>query len=295
MKIAITGAGGQLGKDLVRTLAPGHEIFAFTRAELNVANERAVSETFAKVKPDVIIHAAAYTQVDRAEREPEAVYTVNSFGSRNVALAAKHTGAKLVYISTDYVFDGKKEGAYKESDWTNPLSVYGSSKLHGEKFTELICDRYYIVRTSWLYGKYGDNFVTKVVSLAEKQQVLAMVCDQFGSPTYTLDLAEFISALIETDRYGVYHASNRGVCSRYEFAQHILKAAGLTNVVLKPVSSDSFPASAIRPVNSALDDEAIRVNNLPPLREWVPALYDFIRNDLNYAGVRKEKEGMNDD
>lgn len=280
MKIAITGAGGQLGRDLIRVLGPVHELLPYTRQQLDVRDEEAVVRLIGETQPDVVIHAAAYTQVDQAEGQPEDAYMINSYGTRNVALAAQKAGAKMVYISTDYVFDGTKEGLYSESDRTNPLSIYGKSKLHGEKFVEIACERFYIVRTSWLYGKQGHNFVKKVLELAGKQPSLTMVSDQYGSPTYTYDLALFVAELICTDQFGVYHASNRGSCSRYEFAQEILRAAEINGVTLKPVSSAAFSLPAARPDNSAFDDTAIRNSGLTRIRDWKSALHDFICNDL---------------
>ncbi|MCR8629700.1 dTDP-4-dehydrorhamnose reductase [Paenibacillus radicis (ex Xue et al. 2023)] len=286
MNILITGAGGQLGRDLIRVLSKKHKLIAKTRKELDITNEQSVREAVLKCRPDVIVHAAAYTQVDLAESRMEEAYMVNSFGSRNIALMANEMGAKLVYVSTDYVFDGTKGAAYNELDRTNPISVYGHSKLHGEKFVQLICDKYFIVRTSWLYGKYGSNFVTKVLANAQQHSELSMVADQFGSPTYTYDLARFIEQVIESERYGIYHASNRGMCSRYEFAEEILRIAGHSAVRLNPVTADSFPLPAARPVRSDFDDKAIRYNGFPRLRMWRDALQSFILEDLNIDSER---------
>ncbi|UQZ86632.1 dTDP-4-dehydrorhamnose reductase [Paenibacillus konkukensis] len=286
MKLLITGAGGQLGRDLIRVLSDRHEVVALTRKELDVADEAAVLAAACEIGPDAVIHAAAYTQVDLAESRTEEAYMVNSYGSRNVAMAARQTGAKMVYISTDYVFDGTKGSPYGEKDRTNPLSVYGHSKLHGEKFVQLICDSYFIVRTSWLYGVYGSNFVTKVMALAKERSELTMVSDQFGSPTYTRDLAAFIGQLIATEHYGVYHASNRGMCSRFEFAQEIIRILGHSDVRLKPVCADQFKLPAARPENSALDDISIRTKGFPRFRLWQDALQSFLLHDL----PDKEKE-----
>lgn len=286
MRILITGAGGQLGRDLMQVLRDDHELAAMTRRELDVTDEKAVLSAVADFRPDTIIHAAAYTQVDLAESQIDEAYRINSYGSRNVAIAARQAGAKLVYVSTDYVFDGKKGSPYNEKDRPNPLSVYGHSKLHGEKFVQLICDRYFIVRTSWLYGAYGSNFVTKVLALAEQKNELSMVSDQFGSPTYTHDLAVFVEQLIETDRYGLYHASNRGSCSRYEFAREILRIKGYNHIQLTPVSADQFTLPAVRPDDSAFDDSAIREQGFPRFRLWQEALQSFLLEDL----PAKEKE-----
>jgi dTDP-4-dehydrorhamnose reductase len=280
MKVFITGAGGQLGHDLIRVLAGKHAVTAKSRAGLDVTDTDAVRRELQAVRPDVIIHAAAYTQVDLAESRIEDAYAVNAFGSCNVAMAAKEIGAKLVYVSTDYVFDGKKGAPYDEQDQTNPISVYGNSKLQGEKFIQHIGEKYFIIRTSWLYGKHGSNFVTKVLALAERHSRPSMVNDQFGSPTYTYDLAQFIGRVMETEHYGVYHASNRGCCSRYEFAAEILRIAGLGSIQLLPVGADSFPLPAARPQRSDFGDEAIRKYGFPRLRTWQEALASFMLDDL---------------
>lgn len=280
MKVLITGAGGQLGCDLQRVLRPRHQVVAKTRGQLDVANADEVGVTLYREKPDAIIHAAAYTNVDRAETEIELAYEVNSAGTWNVAAAAQQIGAKLVYVSTDFVFDGTKKTPYNEDDAPNPLSVYGKSKLHGETFVSMLSDKYFIVRTSWLYGKGGTNFVTKVVSLARQHGKLSMVSDQIGTPTYCLDLAVFISQLIESEKYGLYHASNTGCCSRYEFAEEILKCMGMDQVAVTPVRAEQFPTPAARPCFSPLDNAAIRRNGFPGLRGWKAALHAFLRDDF---------------
>ncbi|GAA4841736.1 dTDP-4-dehydrorhamnose reductase [Paenibacillus vulneris] len=280
MKVFITGAGGQLGYDLIRVLSSKHQVVAMTRAELDVTNETAVFQAIRNIKPDAVIHAAAYTNVDKAEQESHEAYTINSIGTKNVALAAAEIGAKLVHISTDYVFDGSKRSPYIETDRPNPLGVYGNSKLHAEKFVELISGQYFILRTSWLYGKNGSNFVTKMISLGRQHGELKVVSDQFGSPTYTLDLARFIEYLIQTDCYGLYHVANRGQCSRYAFAQAIFQALNWHHVKLVPISSAGFLSAAQRPEYSVFDDSAIRLNHLPRLRDWKDALNDFLHNDF---------------
>ncbi|WP_282941185.1 dTDP-4-dehydrorhamnose reductase [Paenibacillus sp. RC67] len=280
MKILITGAGGQLGYDLIRVLSVNHEVIAKTRADLDVTNEAAVFNTMRHENPQIVIHAAAYTNVDKAEQESDHAYTINSIGTKNVALAAAELGAKLVHISTDYVFDGSKRTPYTETDRPNPLGVYGNSKLHAEKFVELISGRYFILRTSWLYGKNGSNFVTKMISQGQQKEELTIVSDQFGSPTYTLDLARFIEYLMQTEYYGLYHVSNRGYCSRYAFAQAIFQALNWSHIRLVPINSAGFAAAAQRPEYSVFDDSAIRLNHLPRLRNWKDALHDFLHNDF---------------
>lgn len=279
MRVLITGAGGQLGHDLIRVLSGSHQLAAYTRVNLDVTDETAVQAAILQAMPDVVIHAAAYTKVDQAELAADDAYSINSIGTKNVAKAAEEAGATLVHISTDYVFDGTKRTPYTETDRPNPINVYGNSKLHAEKFVELICGRYFILRTSWLYGRNGSNFVTKIASLAQTTEEISVVSDQYGSPTYTLDLARFIDQTIKTEHYGLYHVSNRGYCSRFAFAQAIVQALQLDHVRLVPVSSAGLKTPAERPGYSVFDDAAIRQNNLPRLRPWKEALTDFLLND----------------
>ncbi|MFC0212419.1 dTDP-4-dehydrorhamnose reductase [Paenibacillus chartarius] len=284
MKLLITGAGGQLGRDLTRVLSPEHELSAMDRKALDVTDEEAVREAVDRLRPDAIVHSAAYTNVDQAEGDAWSAYRVNAHSAWNLAVAAHKTGAKLVYVSTDYVFDGRKGSPYAETDKPNPLNVYGSSKLLGEQITKAICARHYIVRTSWLYGKHGNNFVTKVAAKALQERKLTLVNDQFGSPTYTFDLAEWIGRLLETEHYGIYHASNRGWCSRYEFGLEIVKALGLSGIEIKTVSVNDLKETASRPQHSAFADREAQLRGLPRLRDWRSALHDFIRNDYEAKG-----------
>lgn len=280
MKIVITGAGGQLGYDLKRVLNPMHEVVAWDKAQLDVSQEHEVREMLLYERPDVVVHAAAYTNVDKAEWEKESAYQVNAMGALHIAKACETFGAKLVYVSTDYVFDGTKDIPYDEKDAPNPLNVYGHSKHLGERFVAMTCAKHFIVRTSWLYGMKGTNFVTKVLEKARVNPTLSIVDDQFGSPTYCLDLAIFIRELIETDRYGLYHASNEGVCSRYEFARYILQAAGMAHVFVNSVPTDLFPpAPAARPMYTAFAHKAMRDNGFTPMRDWQSALDFFLQLD----------------
>ncbi|TXK84638.1 dTDP-4-dehydrorhamnose reductase [Paenibacillus sp. N3.4] len=278
MKILITGAGGQLGYDLARVFATtNYEVSTWTKEQMDVGNEQQVIDILLRERPDTVIHAAAYTNVDKAETETVLAYQVNAFGSLHIAKVCKKIGAKLVYVSTDYVFDGTKGSPYAEEDTTNPSNAYGRSKLLGEKFVQTTCSKHFIVRTSWLYGSKGNNFVTKILEKAQAGEPLTIVDDQFGSPTYTLDLAIFIRELIETDRYGIYHASNQGMCSRHAFACEILRIAQLAHIKLCPVHSDVFPLPAIRPMYSVLEHKAMVKNGFSPLRDWKSALHYFFQ------------------
>jgi dTDP-4-dehydrorhamnose reductase len=226
--------------------------------------------------PDAVVHCAAYTKVDQAESEPDEAYRVNAYGTRNAALAAEEVGAKFVYVSTDYVFDGRADKPYREYDRTDPQTVYGRSKLAGEQLVQSLSSRYFIVRTSWVYGKYGANFVKTMLKLAEDRDRLKVVHDQVGSPTYTLDLARFLLELVRTDYFGIYHASNSGICSWYEFAKAIFEERGL-NVQVEPCTTEEFPRPAPRPAWSVLDQGAIRAHGFKPIRPWREALRSFLQ------------------
>jgi dTDP-4-dehydrorhamnose reductase len=281
MKVLITGAGGQLGCDLVRTLHKKYELISVSKQHLDVSIQAAVNDIVNEERPHVIIHAGAYTNVDQAEQEANQAYAVNAQGTKYIAQAAKRVKAKLVYVSTDYVFDGRKNGPYIEQDETSPLNIYGKSKLLGEKYVRSLCKQYFIVRTAWVYGRSGHNFVTKMIDQINKQKEISLVHDQIGSPTYAIDLARMIEQLMATERYGVYHACNRGACSRYEFGQEILRLLRMSNVNVRSVPSTNFSLSAIRPAYSVLDDQAVRLGGFTRMRDWRSALKDFLHNDLD--------------
>jgi dTDP-4-dehydrorhamnose reductase len=288
MRIVITGANGQLGQDLVRKLSTDHEVYGFGRRELDVTNLQQAHQVLDQVRPDVVINAAAYTAVDRAETEIDEAYAVNAFGARNLAMASERLGAKYCYISTDYVFDGQGRTPYREYDSTNPQSIYGKSKRAGEELVTSFSTRHFIVRTSWLYGAYGQNFIKTMLKLGKQGKRLTVVNDQVGSPTYTVDLVGFIMELIQTEKYGIYHASNKGSCSWYEFAKAIFEEAGM-DVDLHPCTTEEFPRPAPRPAYSVMDHMSIRINGLTELRPWRNALKAFLL-EIGEAKVQ-EKEG----
>lgn len=253
MKYLITGASGQLGRELVKLLNERQETFvAFDSQGMDITNRHRVLEVFKKEQPDVILDAAAYTAVDAAEDEGKDLnWAVNVEGSKNLADAAKIIGAKLVFVSTDYVFDGNKKGAYLETDPVRPKNEYGKAKLAGEKAIETSGAHYYIVRTSWVFGEFGNNFVHTMQKLGKKLDKLNVVNDQTGRPTWTRTLAEFMMHLIEINaEQGIYNLSNDNEATWYEFAKEILRDEP---VVIEPVTSDSFPTKAYRPRNSVLD------------------------------------------
>lgn len=275
MKIIVTGANGQLGRDLAKQLEERHEVIGLSRKELDIRDAEQCRQMMQQIRPDAVIHTAAYTAVDLAESDEDEAYRVNAFGSRNVAVAAERVGAKVCYISTDYVFDGLSSTPNKEYDNTNPTSVYGKSKRAGEWLVQSLCSNYFIVRTSWLYGKHGSNFVKTMLALASEKKRLKVVNDQTGSPTYTVDLSRFLAELIATEKYGIYHASNTGYCTWYEFAEAIFAEIGMA-VEVEPCATEQFPRPAQRPKFSVLDHLAIRANGFSAQRHWRDALREFL-------------------
>jgi dTDP-4-dehydrorhamnose reductase len=276
MKVLVTGANGQLGSDVVRLWSDKHEVHGLGRNQLDITNEEQCRHVVGILQPDIIVHCAAYTAVDGAESDADRAYQVNAFGTRNLVVAAERVNAKFCYISTDYVFDGSAKAPYQEYDNTNPQNVYGKSKRAGEQLVQSLSTRYFIVRTSWVYGLQGSNFVKTMLQLARQRDSLKVVHDQVGSPTYTVDLAHFLKELVETERYGIYHASNTGRCSWYEFALAIFEESGM-KVKIEPCTTEEFPRPAPRPKFSVMDHMAIRANGLTDLRHWREALQDFLK------------------
>lgn len=277
-KVLITGANGQLGKELVELFtAKGFEVYGFGRDKMDITNQTQVQEVISTLKPNIVLHSAAHTQVDLAESEPEQAFSINAYGTRNVAVAAEAVGAKLVYVSTDYVFDGTADEPYNEFSPTSPLGVYGKSKLAGEQFVRDLHSKFFIVRTSWVYGKHGANFVKTMLKLGEERKEISVVADQIGCPTYTLDLANAILELVDTEKYGVYHISNSGSCSWYEFAKAIFENTDLDIKVIQCTTLD-FPRVAARPAYSVLEHMSIKLNDFTPMRSWQEGLLSFLKH-----------------
>lgn len=274
MKILITGANGQLGRELARQYSQQHELILTDRDSLDITNERELAGAFAQMKPQAVVHCAAYTQVDGAESDFDGAFRVNVIGSQNVAAQALQHGAKLVYVSTDYVFDGQTDSHYREYDRTNPLNVYGKTKLLGEQMVKEIIGRHFIVRTAWLYGD-GNNFVRTMLKLAQIKDRLQVVNDQIGSPTCTKDLAAAIGRILESDAYGTYHATCQGECSWYDFAREIFRLAGC-NIPVEPVPTEAFPRPAVRPSYSVLDNYMLAMTVGDPMRTWQDALQEYV-------------------
>ncbi|WP_216828251.1 dTDP-4-dehydrorhamnose reductase [Alkalihalobacterium elongatum] len=279
MRVLITGSNGQLGKEITEKMGKTMSIKAYGKDQLDITNELQVSKIVNHMKPDVIIHTAAYTSVDQCEFAQKQAFEVNSLGAFYVAKAAQNVGAKMVCISTDYVFSGDKNKPYVEGDIPNPKSVYGISKWMGEKLVQATLKECYIVRTSWLYGGGGNNFVKTMLKLAKQKREIKVVDDQVGSPTYTKDLAEVIIQLIGKS-YGIYHVSNSGSCSWYEFAKHILKQAGFDANMIKSITTASYGAPAPRPAYSVMAHDALQRESIPLPRCWEEAVNDFLREEL---------------
>lgn len=277
MRILVTGASGQLGYDVERELERrGIEHLGTSSRELDITDREAVERLMAAYRPDAAIHCAAYTKVDLAEDEPERCWAVNADGTRNLAAACREIGAKMLYISTDYVFPGTGEQLRRTDDPVSPVNTYGRSKLAGELAVQSLLETYFIVRISWVFGKNGNNFVKTMLRLAETKAELSVVCDQIGSPTYTADLAPLLCDMVQTERYGVYHATNEGTCAWSEFAEAIFELAG-RQVVVHPIPTSAYPTRAVRPLNSRMSKECLHSNGFQELPEWKNALARYLK------------------
>jgi len=276
MKIVVTGAKGQLGSDIVKEIKQAYnvEVFGIDIDDLDITKKIEVDNYMKKINPDVIIHCAAYTAVDRAEDEKEKCYNVNVIGTKNIVNAAKKSHSKLVYISTDYVFSGEKLGEYNTLDKPNPNTYYGKTKYLGE-IESLKHKKNFIIRISWVFGKNGNNFIKTMLNLSKTKKKLKIVEDQIGSPTYTYDLSKIISKMIMTEKYGIYHITNEGVCSWLEFAKEIFKLSKI-KIQLEGISSDQYFTKAKRPKNSVMSKEKLREYGFSPLPTWQNALKRFL-------------------
>ena len=274
MKILITGAGGMLGKALSSCLeARDHAVKGFPKETLDVTNFHQVMDTMAAERPELVIHAAAYTKVDQAESEPDLAYLINGYGTENMAVACNRFDVPMLYISSDYVFDGEKNRPYQPWDTPSPLSVYGKSKLAGELVVRSYLRNFYIVRTSWMYGPQGPNFVDTIFRLASEGKVLRVVSDQFGSPTCTLTLSEVIADLVLTRRWGIYHATDGGVTNWFDFARQVVKGMKVT---VQPIATNEMPRPATRPKYSVLDKTTLIHTIGRELVPWQDALAMYL-------------------
>jgi len=296
MRILITGACGMLGRDLIEVLSEGHELYLldvepfpvslssqFSTLPLDIADSEKTYREITKINPDIVVHTAAYTDVDGCETNRDLAFRINGLGTRNIALTCQRFDTELLYISTDYVFDGEKGEPYLELDKPNPQSIYAKSKYWGELYIRFLLNRFYIVRSSWLFGKNGKNFVTTILNLAKEKKEIEVVNDQTGSPIYTKDLARAIAQLIGAEHedsnhraslYGIWHITNSGQCSWYEFAREILRDSG---VLVKPITSERLNKPAKRPKFSVLENYIWKLQGWKPLRHWKEALKDYLK------------------
>ena len=280
--ILVTGSTGQLGSDVVKELLKrGYSTLSPNRSEFNLCSEDSIRNYILNSNCEAIVHCAAYTQVDKAEDEKDLCIKINATATKHIVKCAKILDIPMIYISTDYVFDGTKDGEYTENDETNPINIYGESKLVGEKYVQEILEKYYIVRTSWVFNINGKNFIETMLRLSKANNQLSIVNDQIGSPTYTKDLSRLLVDMLETSKYGLYHATNEGYCSWYEFADTIFKLANI-NIDIKAINSNEYASRAKRPLNSKLSKDKLIEYGFKPLPHWEDALKDYLirRRDL---------------
>ena len=278
MKVLVTGVKGQLGHDVMDELAlRGIEGFGVDVEEMDITDRTACETVISQEKPDAVIHCAAYTAVDAAEDNLELCRKINAEGTRNIARVCKAMDIKMMYISTDYVFNGGGERPWEPDDHREPLNVYGLTKYEGEIAVEQNVQKYFIVRIAWVFGVNGKNFIKTMLRLGKEKGAVSVVNDQIGSPTYTYDLASLLVDMIQTDKYGRYHATNEGLCSWYEFACEIFRQAGMDEVKVTPVDSDGFPAKAKRPSNSRMSKEKLTENGFERLPSWQNALERYLK------------------
>lgn len=283
MRILVTGARGMLGTQVCKLAkAAGYEVLPTdivggSAMVLDVTNTAEVAKTFSQFEPECVIHCAAMTDVDGCTKEPETAFKLNAFATRNLAAACSSVNASLVYVSTDYVFDGEKGSAYTEYDAVNPISAYGESKLAGEIAVKELLNKFYIVRTSWVFAPYAKNFALSILNACETKKELTVVDDQIGSPTYAKDLAGFLVDTAGSPLYGTYHYTNSGSCSWYEFAKCILETAGITDVTIKPIKTEDWPTPTKRPKHSVLRHLTLEFLGKDNARPWQEAVSEFIK------------------
>jgi len=270
MRIVLTGHKGQLGRALLTALA-GHDIFGIDIPEHDITRPAEIIPAVLDFRPDLIVHPAAYTDVDGCEKNPDLAFAVNTLGSQYLALAAQMLDVPLLYVSSNEVFDGQSREFYREWDRPAPMSVYARSKWAGEQAVRSLLRKFYIVRTAWVFANGGNNFITKIIAGARKHGALRVAADEFGSPTYAPDLAVAIARLVQTGYYGIYHFTNDGFCSRYEYAREILRRSGLAEVPVTPILSSQWPRPSTPPLHALLRNSAGAAIGIT-LRPWQDAL-----------------------
>ena len=279
-RILVVGAKGMLGRDVMEILPssiPSDEVVGWDIEEIDIKKGEETVTKIEKLRPDIVVHIAAYTDVDGCELNKEKAFAVNGEGTKHVALATWRCHAKMVYLSTDYVFDGNKREPYLENDSPHPLNVYGQSKLMGEQYVQTLVEDSLIIRTQWLYGAFGKNFVSSILRQAREKSALSIVDDQTGSPTYTADLAKAISVLIQFGARGIFHVANGGLCTWCTFGQTILKLSGVNRVEVIPISSRDLGRPATRPSYSVLGCQKLKEKTGLTMRPWSEALNDYLR------------------
>lgn len=276
MKVLVTGVNGQLGYDVVKELKKRkHQAVGVDRERMDLTSTEQIKECIYNINPEAIIHCAAYTAVDKAEDEEELCRRVNAIATKEIAEHAKVLDIPIIYISTDYVFDGTKDGEYTEEDVPNPINVYGKTKYEGEVYVQELLDKYYIVRISWVFGENGNNFIDTMLRLSKERDKLNVINDQVGSPTYTKDLASLLVDMIETDKYGIYHVTNEGYCTWYDFAKEIFKIANV-NIEVNQITTLEYPTKAIRPMNSKMSKQKLLESRFNIIRNWKDAVSEYL-------------------
>lgn len=278
MRIYITGAQGRLGSQLVKILDGDHQVESSDIDTVDITDFQKVRQVIGDFKPDIVLHPAAWTDVDGCAREPEKAITINGHGAQNISLAAAEAGAAILFISTNEVFYGQLNRPYLEYDLPNPANSYGYSKMVGERAVMAVNPRHYIVRTAWIFAHGGRNFIHSILGAAEAGKNLRVVTDEVANPTYNNDLADAIAKLIHTGRYGIYHLTNEGACSRYTFARYILDQAGYDEIPIEPISSREWPRASIPPTYTALTNLAGQMNGIT-LRPWTDAVRAFLQTE----------------
>lgn len=277
MRILVTGVKGQLGYDVMNELTKrGHTGIGVDVEEMDITDAAKVEQVIKASDVEAVIHCAAYTAVDAAEDNVEICHKINAEGTENIAKVCKELDLKMIYISTDYVFNGEGTRPWEPDDEREPLNVYGQAKYEGELAVEKYLEKYYIVRIAWVFGVNGKNFIKTMLNLSETHDELSVVNDQIGSPTYTYDLAKLLVDMVETDKYGRYHATNEGLCTWYEFATEIFRQAG-KEITVHPVTSDQFPSKARRPHNSRMSKDKLEANGFDRLPTWQDALNRYLK------------------
>lgn len=296
MRVLVTGAQGMLGYALVEVLSRDHAVIGVDIEDADIRIQSDMERVVLEVKPEIVIHAAANTNVDGCELDEKAAYLTNGIGTRNVGLACAKAGASCMLISTDFVFDGEKKGAYDELDLPNPINIYGRSKYMAEVLLRRVLIEHYIVRTEWLYGRGGKNFVDEIIRRGREQGELQVVNDQVGSPTHTADLAGMIANMLsQPTPFGIYHLTNRGSCTWFEFAKTILALVDLSGIQVNPVTQEAIGRPAKRPRNSVMRNLMYELQGFPPARHWKEALIDYIQSayreklDLTHSAAKDDE------